>query len=139
VKVLVDTNVLLDVVLDRKPWVRESADLLSALDRGTAEGFVAGHALTTVYYFVARQNGPNAGRESISDLLDILEVVPPSESIFRRALSIGVDDFEDAVHIACALRVGCDTIATRNLDDFERGGVVAEYPSAILARLNVLP
>lgn len=138
-KVLVDTNVVLDVVLEREPWVKAAADLLTAIEKGKAEGFIAGHALTTVYYFVAKEHGAEAGRRSVSDLLDILAVVPPSESVFRRALAVGIGDFEDAVQIACAFTIGCDTIATRNSDDFKEGGMTVDEPGAILARLRSLP
>lgn len=134
-KLLVDTNVVLDVVLDREPWALEAARLLSAIEEGKAEGYLAGHAVTTVYYVVSKSRDEETARRAVSDLLDILEVIPPTDAIFRRALTLSMADYEDAVQAACALRVGADTIVTRNARDFAGVEVRCEPAGAVLAQL----
>lgn len=71
----------------------------------------------------------------MSDLLDILEVIPPTDAVFRRALTLSMADYEDAVQAACALRLGADTIVTRNARDLGGVEVPCEPAGAVLAQL----
>ena len=136
-RLLVDINVVLDVVLEREPWVAEAALLLSAIQRTRAQGHVAGHTLPTVYYIV-RENrkSATAARAAVATLLDILEVVPVEKEDFRRALTMGMADYEDAVQANCALKVGADCIVTRNPADFRKSPVRTLAPGAVLAALE---
>jgi len=136
VKLLVDTNIVLDLVLEREDWAMEAAELLTAIDQGRAEGYIAGHSVTTVYYVVSRGRDQSAARQAVSDLLDILEVVPPGDTIFRRALTLPRRDYEDAVQAACALKIGADFIVTRNAKDFEGVEISAEPAGAVLAQMG---
>lgn len=135
-KLLVDTNIVLDLVLEREDWAMEAAELLTAIDQGRAEGYIAGHSVTTVYYVVSRGRDQSAARQAVSDLLDILEVVPPGDTIFRRALTLPRRDYEDAVQAACALKIGADFIVTRNAKDFEGVEISAEPAGAVLAQMG---
>lgn len=134
-RLIVDTNVVLDVVLGRDPWAVEAARLLSAIEEGKAEGHLAGHSVTTVYYVVAKARDDGTARQAVSDLLDILDIVPPTDEIFRRALTLPITDYEDAVQAACALRVGADAFVTRNPGDFQGVDVPCEPAGAVLAQL----
>lgn len=134
-KLLVDTNIVLDVVLKREEWAMEGAELLAAIEEGKADGYLAGHSVTTVYYVVSRMRDEGVARQAVSDLLDILEVVPPSDAIFRRALTLPMEDYEDAVQAACALKIGADYIVTRNVKDFEGVEISSEPAGAVLAQL----
>lgn len=135
-KLLVDTNVVLDVVLRREEWAMEAAELLAAIEKGTAEGYLAGHSITTVHSVVSRARDEGTARQAVSDLLDILEVVPASDAVFRRALTLPMRDYEDAVQVACALKVGADAIVTRNVKDFEEVEISAKPAGAVLAQLQ---
>lgn len=134
-KLLIDTNIILDVVLEREQWFAEAAQLLSRIEEGRAQGYLAGHSVTTVYYVVEKTRDERTARQAVSDLLDILTVVPPTDAVLRRALSLPMTDFEDAVQAACALKVGADYIVTRNRRDFEGVDVSAEPAGAVLAQL----
>lgn len=134
-KLLIDTNIILDVVLEREQWFAEAAQLLSRIEEGRAQGYLAGHSVTTVYYVVEKTRDERTARQAVSDLLDILTVVPPTDAVLRRALSLPMTDFEDAVQVACALKVGADYIVTRNRRDFEGVDVSAEPAGAVLAQL----
>lgn len=134
-KLFVDTNILLDVVLGREPWALEAAGLLSAIEAGRAEGCLAGHSVTTVHYVVSRSRDEETGSRTVSDLVDILQVVPPTDAIFRRALTLSIADYEDAVQAACALRIGADAIVTRNERDFEGIDIPCKPAGAVLAQL----
>jgi predicted nucleic acid-binding protein len=119
VVLLLDTNVLLDVILDRAPWAESATLLLDVISKRAARGYVAGHAVTTVHYVVERERGRAAAATAISDLLQILEVVPLDSSDFQRALSLGLRDYEDAVQAAACLKIGAALIVTRNERDFK--------------------
>lgn len=136
-KLLVDTNVVLDVVLVRDTWLEGSTAILKAITTGRAAGFVAGHGLTTIYYLLARFNGRAAAATAIGDLLQICEVVPLTSADFQRALAMGLNDFEDAVTAAAALAIGADYLVTRNEKHFRNVQVVARSPAALLPILPI--
>jgi predicted nucleic acid-binding protein len=137
--VLVDTNIILDVVLAREPWVDDATRLLDAIAQGQARGWVAGHAVTTVYYVVDQARGRTAAVTAISDLLEILPVVPLASDDFRRALSLGLRDYEDAVQAAACLQVGAQFLVTRNARDFRGAPVTARSAGEVCALLGGPP
>lgn len=118
-KLLLDTNVVLDVILARPPWAQEAAPLLSAVEEGRAEGYVAAHTITTIHYIVAREKGRRLAATAVTDLLRIVHVVPLGDADFQQALVLRLGDFEDAVQAAAALKIGADYLITRNPQDFE--------------------
>lgn len=135
-KLLVDTNVFLDVILERKSLMRESAAVLDAIEAGRAKGYVASHALTTIHYIVAKANGRAAAATAISDLLDLCEVVALNRADFQRALSLGLKDFEDAVQVAAALHVGADYLVSRNERDFRDSPIDVRSPATLAVLLS---
>ena len=136
-RLLIDTNVLLDLVLGREPWANDAARVLDACVRGRAEGLVAAHAITTVHYLCARHVGHTAARRAIHDLLDILTVVPTDASVLRTAIDLDIADFEDAVHAAAAQAYRATAIVTRNARDFRGSPIPVLAPAAALAVLQV--
>jgi predicted nucleic acid-binding protein len=118
VKLLLDINVVLDVILARNPWMGDAASLLSAIEEGRAEGYVAGHTITTIHYIVAKEKDRRVAATAVADLLRIVHAVPLGDVDFQQALVLGLADFEDAVQAAAALRIGADYLVTRNEQDF---------------------
>ena len=117
-KLLLDINVLLDVLLQRDPWAEAAAHLLTRIERGEASGFVAGHTLTTIHYIVSRARDRQSAASAVSDLLRFLEVVPIEKVDFSQALILPMDDFEDAVQASAALKIGVDYVVTRDEKGF---------------------
>lgn len=117
-KLLLDINVLLDLVLERNPWAGSAARLLTRVERGEVEGHVPGHTLTTIHYVVARAKDRHAAAAAVTDLLRFLEVVPIEKVDFSQALVLPMDDFEGAVQAAAALKIGADYIVTRDEKGF---------------------
>jgi predicted nucleic acid-binding protein len=134
--ILVDLNVILDVVQRREPHYTDSAILLSTIVRGSADGAVPGHAITTVYYLVRRYVNKERAETTVDWLLNHLEVVPAGEDDFRTARQLEMDDFEDAVVATLADRASCDVIATRNTEDFGASPIPAKSPKAILSEFS---
>ncbi len=135
-KLLLDVNVVLDVILAREPWMREAARVLNAVESRRVQGLVAGHTLTTVHYVVRKVHGNAAATAAVSDLLRILDVDPVETADFFQALALSMSDFEDAVQVACALKAGVDHLVTRDLDDFRGLAIPAVLPSEVLALIR---
>jgi predicted nucleic acid-binding protein len=132
---LLDTNVVLDVILARAPWDAEAVLLLEAIARGGVVGSVAAHAVTTIYYIVERSKGRTLAATAVSDLLQVVDVVPLDAADFQRALSLGLTDYEDAVQVAACLRAGADLLVTRNPRDFKGAPVTTRSAGEVMALL----
>ena len=134
-KILLDLNVVLDVLLEREEWVEEAAHLLAAAERRQLEAYVAGHTITTAHYIVGRDRSKKVAATAVTDLLRILEVVPVEKADFAQALVLEFGDFEDAVQTACAMKIGADYLVTRNEKDFKGSPIPILPPGAVLALL----
>jgi predicted nucleic acid-binding protein len=131
---MIDLNVLLDVVQRREPFYTASAATLSRILARKSIGCIPGHALTTLYYLVARQAGKRRAEEVVDWLLVHFEVVPQGRSQFLRARTLDCSDFEDAVVASAAEASGCEIIITRNIGDFAGAPIPAVTPEEFLVR-----
>ena len=127
-RVLYDTNVLLDVLLKREPHFSASAAALDAVGQGKVEGYIAGHAVTTLAYLFQRQLGPAKSKSVLSGLLSRMRVAPVTDAVIRQALAGTFNDFEDAVSHAAAQEAGVSVIVTRNIRDFAKSTIPVVLP-----------
>lgn len=132
-ELLLDINVLLDLFLQRQPWDAEAALLLSAVENGQAEGYVAGHTITTVHYIIAKAQDRRVAAIAVTDLLRLVRVVPVDATDFHQALVLGLSDFEAAVQVAAGLKVGADFVVTRDEKHFRSGPLPPRSPGEVLA------
>lgn len=135
-KLLLDIDVVLDVILAREPWGREASRLFASIAGGRAEAYIAGHAVTTAHYIMGRVVQRNTALTALADLLRIVDVVPVSKQDFIEAMALEFRDFEDAVQAVCALKVGAEAIVTRDAGDFAGFVIPALAPAAVAARLG---
>lgn len=131
---MLDLNVLLDVLQKRKSHFRVSAAVLERLLHGEEQGALSAHAVTTVYYLVARYADRASADQALSWLLRHLNVCAVGREELERAQSLAWPDFEDAVVAAVAERAGCACIVTRNVKDFEGSPVTVLTPQEFLLR-----
>jgi predicted nucleic acid-binding protein len=134
--ILVDLNVVLDVVQNRQPFYKDSAEILDAVVRKKVSGWLAAHSLTTLYYLIARYHNRAAAATSLAGLLQSFSVATVDDAVIRTALSWGWKDFEDAVQMAAAAAAKTDYIITRNPTDFQIGPIPAIQPAAFLPLLQ---
>lgn len=125
-RILIDTDVLLDVALDRKPHVTDSAAVLRWA-AATGDACVAWHTLTNLSYLLK-----GGARTFLENLLEIVSVAPVDETDALRALSLPMKDIEDAFQAASALAWKADWIVTRNVSDYAKSPVRAISPGAFL-------
>ena len=132
---LLDTDVLIDVALDRRPYSGPSSELLNRVERGPQRAFVAWHALSNFYYLVKPAHGDADARDFISELVRFVAVAPVDTAAARYAVSLPMADFEDAMQVAAARACGAQHVVTRNVRDFVRSPIPAVTPQDALDRL----
>ncbi len=136
-RILLDTNVILDVLLDRKPYGEASAAVWAAVETGKAvDGMVAAHSVTTIHYLIRKEKGNARAEEIVSAILSVLGVAPIDSPVLQEALRLRFSDFEDAVTAAAARSAGCEWIVTRDPKGFRRSPVRALAPEPLLPLLN---
>jgi predicted nucleic acid-binding protein len=136
-RILLDVNVLLDVMLDRRPFADTSSEIWGEVEEGHADGLISAHAITTLHYLNARAVGSRTAADTTEAILSVFGVAAVDERVLRRALDLRWPDFEDAVTAAAANAAQCDAIVTRNPGDFKRSPVRVLSPSEALAWLRV--
>lgn len=134
-KALIDTNVLLDVALNREPFSADSGAVLDQAQRGRIEGWVALHTLANFYYIFSQGADSKPARTFIADLLRFVQVAECGTKHVEKALALPMADFEDALQCAAALSCHADYIVTRNLADFRRSPIPALAPDQALRKL----
>ncbi len=132
-RLLLDTNVILDVVARRDPWWEDSAAVMSLLETDEIQGFIAAQSVTTLHYLAAKHLGQSQANAAVIELLNIASVVPSDQTLLLGALSLGWNGFEDAVQAVSAVAAGADFIVTRNTSDFSASPVRPVSPSELLA------
>jgi predicted nucleic acid-binding protein len=135
-RLLVDLNVVLDVLLDRAPHAEVSAQLWAAVERREVEGVIPAHGFTTVFYLAAKARGPEFAREVVSDLVTVFGVAPVDQTVVQRALALAWPDFEDAVCVAAAEAAACELVITRDPSGFPDSPVAVVQPATALALLK---
>lgn len=131
-RILFDTNIILDVLLNRAPLVAASSLVWNRVEKGPEEGLISAHAVTTIFYIIQRQQGPATAKEIVAWLLQVFGVSSVDRSVLQAALLLPNSDFEDAVTISAAQRSSCDFIVTRDPKGFRGSPVPAFSPEALL-------
>ena len=132
-RVLFDTNVLMDVLLRREPFAEESAQVLEQVVNGAVTGLICASTVTTVFYLSSKEAGKKEAMQQVRSLLGLYEVAAVTRSVLDASLTSKSPDFEDAVLAEAAHQAGAQAIITRNLKDFAHSPVRAYTPRQWLA------
>lgn len=135
-KVLFDTNVVLDVLLERDSWAGAALYLFGKVESGELVGHLGATTLTTVYYIAHRNRGAEAAEGMMKDLLRLFEVAPVNRAVLENALDLRFADFEDAVLHEAGRVVGADALTTRNTTDFSKATLRVYTPEELIAALK---
>lgn len=130
-RVLFDTNVILDVLLDREPHVEASARILYRVESGEVSGWLCATTVTTLFYFVAKAAGPEGALIEIQKLFSLFEIAPVNRPILEGALTAGFSDYEDAVLHEAARQVDAKAIVTRNSRHFKSSALPVYTPDEL--------
>ena len=132
---LIDTNVILDVLINRPEFVKDSSMIWKLCETEQARGCISTLTYANMMYVMRKQLTPQQIEEVFRQLHLIFEFADFSPAVLERAVSKKWKDFEDAVQSATAESVHADYIITRNLKDFTQSRVMAFTPSELLARI----
>jgi predicted nucleic acid-binding protein len=141
-KVLVDTNVAIDWLNDRKPWSDAAQPLWQNRDVGRVDLYLPASVLTDIFYILRKPLGNSEAKRAIERCVAACGLLPIDEVVIRQALALPGVDFEDNVQIACTQVYRIDLIVTRNPADFTQAkGVTVPVadPSDIETHLPPLP
>ncbi len=133
--ILLDTDVLIDVALDRRPHADLAAELLDRVEHGAEAAFIAWHSVANFYYLVAPALGGADARDFIVELTRFVAVAATDTAGIRYAAALPMADFEDAMQVAAAHACGARHIVTRNTRDYNRSPVRAISPRVALDEL----
>jgi predicted nucleic acid-binding protein len=143
-RVLFDTNVVLDALLAREPFVADAAFLMESVESGRVEGFISATTMTDVHYLVKRQTkSAEIAMVAVIRLMALMEICVVDREVLEQALrfvrantALESADFEDAIQVACAIAVGAEAITTRDVAGFTGSLVPVLPPKALRDRLS---
>jgi predicted nucleic acid-binding protein len=135
-KVLLDSDVVLDFVLERKPFDIEAGEIFRLLGADKFIGYVADITVINVYYIGRKIKGREDALDTIEKLLQILEICVAEKRLLQKSLKSQITDYEDAVQHACAEAENLDAIITRNLADYKNATITVYSPTEFLNLLK---
>jgi predicted nucleic acid-binding protein len=135
-RVLVDTDVILDVITARVPFTKEAAEVLDLSEEGAFEAFISALTPLNVFYIARKTRSSADLREAIKELLQVVMVCPLNDAILNAAFALPFNDYEDAVQHCCATAAGLDAIVTRNVRDYKNSTLPVFTPAEFLSHLK---
>lgn len=136
-RVLINANIILDVLLNRKPHSDAAAQVLEYCRQNRENAFIAAHHITTIFYLYAKDRNVETARVALLDLGSLLRVAAVDQGVIDGALALPYGDFEDAVTMMVAVAAGADYIITRNPADFKYGPLPVLSAAELLQRLEL--
>jgi predicted nucleic acid-binding protein len=136
-KVLIDTNVVLDFLLEREPFKKDAEELFAAIDSGQIISYVTATTLTDIFY-IARKHTRSIelAREAVSSTLVSMTICPVNRNVLEAAFASGLTDFEDAVQIYSAIAQNLDAIVTRDAKGFLSSSIPVYSVRQLLEQLQ---
>ncbi|MBF0390150.1 MAG: PIN domain-containing protein [Desulfamplus sp.] len=137
-KILFDTNIVLDLLLDRKPFSDLATILFSLAEEKIIAGFLGATTVTTIFYLATKVVGKKKAEEAISKLLTIFTIAPVNGSVLEAALKSKFSDFEDAVLYQAAYHSNIQAIVTRDVVGFKHSTIPVYSPDELCTMVKAL-
>lgn len=118
IKVLIDTNIVLDLILDREPFVEDAIALFELIEASQVQGFIAATTITNIFYIIRKAQGKEEAFKAIYRIESGLGICAVDRDTINQALVSNIGDFEDAIQFSCAVLNQLDVIVTRDRSDF---------------------
>lgn len=135
-RIMCDTNVMIDVLLDREPFVNDACSVLHLCEAHKIEGFLSASAVTDIYYLVRKYtHSTEQAYRALEKVLEIVKVCSVTNNDVLNAFHKKAKDFEDCLVATCAMSIHCDYIVTRNKKDFDGLGIPVISPTELLAQM----
>ncbi len=134
-KILLDTNVILDVLLNRQPFVLNAQRVWQACEEGRIDGYVAATSITNIHYLARKIGGIVDAEAAVQACLNTFQICTVDRRILEAAMSLPGNDYEDNVQAACAAVTGLDAIVTRDKQGFKNANILILPPADLLQKL----
>jgi predicted nucleic acid-binding protein len=131
-KILLDTNIILDIALGRPDYSEKAKELISFLNREQILFFVSATTVTDIYYILRKSGNHTSAMEFLNHFLLYAEIAGVDKNVILNALNSGLSDFEDAVQIQCAVLNHISIIIARNKSDFKTKEISVYTPDEFL-------
>lgn len=132
-KILIDTNVLIDYLLEREPFFEDAKDVILSCADGKVKGCIAAHSIPNMFFILRKDYSAKERREVLSNLCSIFDVEGIDKAkLLVRLTNEDFSDFEDCLQMECAKSYGADYIVTRNISDYSTSEIKAIMPKDYL-------
>ena len=118
IKVLFDTNIILDIALKRESFFEDAQKLFILIDKEEITGNITATTITDIYYIAKKEKGHNEAISFIKNLIEVIDVIGINKETILKALASTMKDIEDAIQSSAAEIHQIDLILTRNKNDF---------------------
>ncbi len=136
-RVLLDTNIVLDLLLAREPFLQSAKEIFLMVENRIIEGFLSATSIVTLHYLIGKQNGRDEANRVIEDLLELFEITPVDKDILLKASANNGTDYEDSVIYTAAEKNSVDIIVSRDTKGFKRSKVAVMMPDTFLAGVKI--
>lgn len=134
-RVLFDTDIVLDFLLERQQFSAEALALFTAHDQQQIDAFVNAITPINIFYVIRKEAGLQKAEQSVNAILASLEICKVNQKVLRDAALLPMTDYEDAVQVASAMNAQLDGIVTRNLRDYKNAPLPIYSPTDFIALL----
>lgn len=135
-KVLIDTNVIIDMAIQREPFAKASTQVMFLAQAGQFQGYVSASVISDLHYILRKHTGRAASLAFLRRLVTICDVAAVGKISIESALVSRFKDFEDAVQNQIAVANGIGTIVTRNVKDFRQSSLQIVTPDQLIEMLS---
>lgn len=131
-RALLDTNVVLDFVLARQTFFVEADEIFIRLQNFEFEAFVSAITPINVFYTTKKEKDKAVAFTAVEELLKLVQITKSNDYIYQKALTLGFNDYEDALQHECAVAENLDAIVTRNAKDYKNSSITVYSPTEFL-------
>ena len=136
-KIVFDTNIILDVLLNREPFVKLSANLVSAVENKKIEGFLCATTITTLDYLISKEINRNKANVEVRKLLSIFNISEVNLKVLELSLNSEFKDFEDAVQYYSGECCRVSGLVTRNTKDYKQAKLPIYTPDELWGIISI--
>lgn len=134
-KVFLDTNIIVDLIADRKPFSKYSIEIFKKAEEKKIKLFTSSHSIATTHYLLKKYLEEKILHNVLYNLLDYVTVIAVDTDVLKKGLRSKHKDFEDSIQILCASTIEkIDCIVTRNTKDFRDSEILVLTPDELCLR-----
>jgi predicted nucleic acid-binding protein len=137
--VLIDTNIALDILLNRQPYYKEAAIIFGLSEKKLIKSYISASAITDIFYLTQKEHNKSVALDSLKKLLRVFNPATVTGTNIYQALELNWNDFEDSLQYIVGESLPADYIITRNPKDFLAGTIEIVTPPQFIDLLTGPP